>query len=114
MSERKVFAYALAGATLPLVPAMVSGGRNAWGEGDGYEQLAAMILGTAAALVLTPVAAIAAGGRSSLKTFAGTALGAVAGIPVMIFASALPSGEFWVVPVYSFTIAAVTTKVAAP
>lgn len=114
VSELKVLAYALTAATLPLVPAMVAGGRSAWGEGDHYEQAAGMIGGTAAALVLTPVAAIAAGGRSSIRTFAGTVLGVVAGLPVMFFTSALlPAGEFWMVPIYSLTIATVTTIVAS-
>ncbi|MDE2973847.1 MAG: hypothetical protein OXU64_03840 [Gemmatimonadota bacterium] len=112
VSPGRVFAFTLAGATIPLIPAMIL-----WLEDDhddhdeGYEVLFATILGGLAAVVTVPIAAVAAGIDSFPRTLAGTAAGFLAGVGSTSLAIGVPS---WLaIPVFSVTMASVTTLITA-
>lgn len=117
VSPGRVFAFALAGATIPLIPAMYYGGLLAWGDegpnyGLGITMLASMVSGAVTTLVTVPVAANLAGAESLGRVLGGTAYGFGVGLAFAALATALPDREFWMVPVFSVTMAAVTAHIA--
>ena len=102
VSFGKVFGYTLVAAFVPMVTAMIaaSGGDMVWCLG-----------GWAVTLVSVPVAAKAAGTTSVPETIVGSALGFVAGAALGgVFAVGL--GDYWYSPVYSVTMAFVTSAIA--
>ncbi len=104
----RVFAFTLGGAMIPLIPAMMS-----LGAGSHYMTSGGlMVLGGLATLVTVPVAARMAGAQSLGRTLAGTVLGFVAGIGFTGFVAEVPNSEFWAIPVYSVTMASLTTVIA--
>lgn len=101
-SFRKVFVYTLVAAFIPMATAMTmaSGG-----------DLVSVFGGWAVTLVSVPIAATAAGTTKVPETVVGAALGFVAGAVLgAVFASGL--GDYWYSPVYSLTMASVTTAIA--
>ncbi|MDE2762708.1 MAG: hypothetical protein OXQ94_08980 [Gemmatimonadota bacterium] len=115
VSRGRVFAFTLAGATIPLIPAMVSAGLWEWGTRTVYlEGLLsfAVFLGGLATLVAVPVAAGAGGVDSPPRTLAGTVLGFGAGLAAAgVTEPFLPHDDFWGIPVFSVTMASVTTLI---
>jgi len=109
VSPGRVFAYTLAGATIPLLPAMIVVGP--YGS-NGYDAVAAYLLGGLATLVTVPVAARAAGSQGLGRTLAGTVAGFVVGIASMGFVAEVPNSELWAIPVFSVTMTSITTLIA--
>ena len=115
VSPKRVFAFILAGATIPLIPAMILEGSYAWGnptnhENRRYQALSAALLGGLATLVTVPAAAVAAGFDSLPRTLVGTVVGFAAGVgswflPVI-------GHPFWAIPVFSVAMASVTTFIS--
>lgn len=64
VSPKRVFAYTLAGAAIPFLPAMILVGPGTSRNDSGYEWLGVYLLGGLATLVTVPVAARAAGAQS--------------------------------------------------
>lgn len=109
VSPGRVFAYTLAGATIPLIPAMYSVGTGS----HSLQSAGWFVLGALATLVTVPVAAKGAGGIESLpRALAGTGLGFGVALWFALQATTLPDSEFWIVPVFSVTMASVTTLIA--
>lgn len=109
-----VFGYTLLAAFVPMVPGMVLSGLAHWGDADPYDAMGATILGSMVTLASVPVTAMAAGTTSLPRTIAGAATGFVTGVLFgSAFASAIRSGEFWLAPIYSVTMAFFTTAIAA-
>ena len=110
VSRGRVFAFTLAGATIPLIPAMTL----AWADDHTYEWLFATILGGLATLVTVPIAAVAAGIDSFPRTLAGTVAGFLAGGTVTGFLAGVGSVTLAnsSIPVFSVTMATVTTLIA--
>ena len=77
VSFGRVFASTLAGATIPLIPAMIYAGLWEWGtRTEDLSNLVpfAMIMGGLATLVTVPVAAVMGGADSLPRALAGTVL----------------------------------------
>jgi len=115
VSPGRVFAYTLAGATIPLIPAMISAGLWEWGTRTGDLEVLmpfAVFMGGLATLVTVPVAAGAGGVDSPPRTLAGTVLGFGAGLAAArVTAPFLPHEDFWIIPVFSVAMASVTTLI---
>ena len=109
VSPGRVFAYTLAGATIPLLPALMLVGP--YGS-NGYDALAAYFLGGLATLVTVPVAARGAGAQSLGRTLVGTVAGFVVGVGFTGFVADVPNSEIWAIPVFSVTMATLTTLFA--
>ncbi len=102
VSCRKVFGYTLVAAFVPMGVAMMAASGGAW---------VAFLGGWAVTLVSVPVAARAAGTTRVPETIVGSALGFVAGAALgAVFAGGL--GDYWYLPVYSATMAVVTSAIA--
>jgi len=108
----RVFAYTLAGATIPFLPAMILVGPGTSRNDSGYEWLGVYLLGGLATLVTVPMAARMAGAQSLGRTLAGTVAGFVAGVLFTGFVAEVPNSEFWGIPVFSVTMASLTTVIA--
>ena len=105
VSFGKVFGYTLVAAFVPMVPAMTKSGSTSIGDVVWF------LGGWAVTLVSVPVAAMAAGTTSVPETIVGSALGFVAGAALGgVFAGGL--GDYWYLPVYSVTMAVVTSAIA--
>ena len=105
VSFGKVFGYTLVAAFVPMVPAMTKSGSTSIGDVVWF------LGGWAVTLVSVPVAAMAAGTTSVPETIVGSALGFVAGAALGgVFAVGL--GDYWYSPVYSVTMAFVTSAIA--
>ena len=102
VSFAKVFGYTLLAALVPMATAMTIAS-----SGD----LVSVFGGWAFTLVSVPVAAMAAGTTKVPETVVGAALGFVAGA-VLGGTFAWGLGEFWYSPIYSATMALVTTAIA--
>lgn len=119
VSPKSVFAFTLAGATIPLLPAMyygaslVSGdeGRSEYFEYDELELLLLMASGGIVTLVTVPVAANLAGVESIGRALGGTVYGVGIASMLTIMATSLPADESWMPPVFSLTVAAFTTAI---
>lgn len=113
VSSERVFGYTLLAAFAPMVPAMtaISYHWNSKYEA-GYGTLGLMMLGGMATLVSVPVTAMVVGNTSLLRTIAGTATGSLAGVLIGAMFSVFPPRLFWGPPVYSLTMAIVTTAIA--
>ena len=99
VSPGTVFAYTLAGATIPLIPAM--------GADESVAAVVYLVAGGLATLVTVPIAAVAAGIDSFPRTLAGTVAGFLAGVGL---ANIHPPGA---IPVFCVTMASVTTLITA-
>ncbi|MDE2762709.1 MAG: hypothetical protein OXQ94_08985 [Gemmatimonadota bacterium] len=113
VSRGRVFAFTLAGATIPLIPAMIQAGLWEWGnptDRKEYQGIPEGVLGLLTTLVTVPVAAVAGGVDSLPRTLAGTVVGLKVGI-----AAAVVTRPFlpvvWIIPVFSVTWASVTTLI---
>ena len=106
VSRRKVFGYTLVAAFVPMmVPAMIASGSTSSGDVVWF------LGGWAVTLVSVPVAAMAAGTTSVPETIIGSTIGFVAGAALGgVFASGL--GDYWYSPVFSVTMAFVTSAIA--
>ena len=105
VSRREVFGYTLVAAFVPMVPAMTASGSTSSGDVVWF------LGGWAVTLVSVPVAAMAAGTTSVPETIIGSTIGFVAGAALGgVFAGSL--GEYWYSPVYSVTMAFVTSAIA--
>ncbi len=116
VSPGRVFAFTLAGATIPLLPAMYYGASLVWGdegrsEFDGLELLLLMAGGGLVNLVTVPVAADLAGVESIGRALGGTVYGVGIASMLTILATRLPAYESWMPPVFSLTVAAFTTAI---
>ena len=97
------------------VPAMLTATSYHWdskSEADGLATLGLMILGGMVTLVSVPVTAMVVGNTSLRRTIAGTATGFLAGAVVGVICRVFPPELFWTPPVYSVTMAIVTTAIA--
>lgn len=112
VSPKKVYAYTLAGATIPFLPAMILVGPGTSRNDSGYEWLGVYLLGGLATLVTVPVAARMAGAQSLGRTLAGTVAGFVAGVLFTGFVAEVPNSELWAIPTFSVTMASLTTVIA--
>ena len=109
-SPGKVFAYTLVGAMIPLLPGMI------WGVLAGRvteDALSATYVGGLATPFFVFVAAIIAGVDSLPRTLVSTAVGFGAGLASFFLSASLPNEEFWIAPIFSLTMASVTTAIAA-
>lgn len=118
VSPGRVFAFTLAGATIPLLPAMYYGASLVWGdegrsEYDELELLLLMARGALVTLVTVPVAADLAGVESIGRALGGTVYGVGIASMLTIMATRLPAYESWMPPVFALTVAAYTTAVAS-
>ncbi|MDE2762710.1 MAG: hypothetical protein OXQ94_08990 [Gemmatimonadota bacterium] len=95
VSPGRVFAFTLAGATIPLIPAMVN------------LRPTEVVLGVLATLVTVPVAAASGGVDSLPLNLAGTVVGFLFGVG----AAGVTRSEVWAVPVFSVTWASVATLI---
>ena len=116
VSPKRVFAFTLAGATIPLLPAMYYGASLVWGdegrsEFDELELLLSMAGGGLLNLVTVPVAAYLAGVESIGRALGGTVYGVGIASMLTILATSLPAYESWMPPVFSLTVAAFTTAI---
>jgi len=109
VSPGRVFAFTLAGATIPLIPAMTLASRDR--SDERYVLTVAGTLGLWATLVTVPIAAVAGGSGSLSLTLAATVVGFVAGVGATYLVVGVPNGEFWALPVFSVTMASVTTLI---
>ncbi len=97
VSPERVFAFTLAGATIPLIPAMILE--------DSVVGVYAIALGGLATLVTVPIAAVAAGIDNFPRTLAYTVAGFLAGLGSATLANSS-------IPVFSVTTATVITLIA--
>ena len=115
VSSERVFGYTLLAAFAPMVPAMLMATSYHWdtkSEADGLATLGLTFLGGMVTLVSVPVTAMVVGNTSLLRTIAGTATGFLAGALVGGAFAVFPPEVFWTPPVYSLTMAIVTTAIA--
>jgi len=97
VSPDRVFLFTLAGATIPLIPAMILE--------DSVVGVYAIALGGLATLVTVPIAAVAAGIDSFPRTLAYTVAGFLAGLGSATLANSS-------IPVFPVTMATVITLMA--
>ena len=81
-------------------------------EALGTKALSAAFTGGLATAVTVPLAAAAGGADSLPYTLAGTVLGFAAGVGSWLLAVGVPNGEFRALPVFSVTMASLTTVIA--
>lgn len=99
VSPARVFAFTLAGATIPLIPAAILEGGD---ESVGYVLF--LVAGGLATLVTVPIAAVAAGSDSLPRTLVGTVVGFVAGGV---------GSQYLAIPAFPVIMASVTTLIVA-
>jgi len=111
VSPGRVFAFTLAGAMIPLIPATIYNGLWEWGNRTADLEgkvLASLYLGGLATLVTVPVAIVAAGVDSLPRTLAGTVIGFKIGVAAAVMSRRLEG--VWI-PVFSVTWASVATLI---